>query len=47
MYGDIGNVIDGLFKVAFWALVISIPLALWKVVDIAIWFINHFEILFL
>jgi hypothetical protein len=33
-----------LFKMAAWALCISIPLALWKLVDIAIWLWAHVHI---
>lgn len=37
MYGDMGRGIDTLFKGMVTGLIISIPLALWKLWDIGVW----------
>ena len=40
MYPDIGPMIKGMFAL----LIVSVPLGLWKLVDIAIWLIDHVSV---
>ena len=41
--GNIGEAFKGLFIV----LLVMFPLAIWKVIDIALWVYKHFEVKFL
>lgn len=36
--------VDTLFKVGAWLLMISIPLGVWKMVDICVWIYEHVDI---
>lgn len=42
-YGGIGDGIVFTFKVLFAIAVISLPLALWKLWEIGIWFFSHIQ----
>lgn len=44
MCGDIGRGITELMVLMIWGLVISVPLAIWKLVEIVIWLFNHVSI---
>lgn len=44
MYGGIGRGITELMVLMIWGLVISVPLAIWKLVEIVIWLFNHVSI---
>jgi hypothetical protein len=41
MYGNLGDAIKNLVVFLVVSLVITFPLALWKLYDIFIWFKNH------
>lgn len=43
-YDNLGSGLAGLFKAGLWMIVISVPLALWKVIDIIIWLYKHITI---
>ena len=38
--------IEHLFKAVFWIMAVSVPLALWKVVEILVWAASHISISF-
>jgi len=40
MYPDIGRLIEGLLWIAY----ISVPLAIWKFIEIIIWVFSHLEV---
>lgn len=42
--GDIGDAIEAGFKFGLIVIAISVPLAIWKLVDIAIWIWNNVEV---
>lgn len=44
MYDGVGKAIDALFKFAIISAIISWPLAIWKLIEIAIWIFNHVSI---
>lgn len=44
MFGDLGDAIVGALRLMFWLLVAAIPLAIWKLVDIAIWLFSHVSV---
>jgi len=44
MYHNIGSAIDSFIKTSIILLVISIPLAVWKIVEIILWVYNHISI---
>lgn len=44
MDGNMFAGLDALMRLCFTALTISVPLAIWKVIDIAIWIWNHVEV---
>ena len=37
MYGDMGRGIDLLFKAMLISLIVSVPLALWKLIEVGVW----------
>ncbi len=42
-YGDISKVFDGiaiLFRIMLFSLLVSVPLAIWKLIDIVYWFVG-------
>ncbi len=42
-----GRAFDGLataFKVLIWTCAISVPLGLWKMVDLIVWFSHHINV---
>lgn len=44
---DYGHLFDGLerlFKIAAAIIIVSVPLAIWKLVDISMWIISHVKI---
>lgn len=43
-FNHIGQALESLFRAAAIALCISVPLAIWKAVDIAIWLFTHVRI---
>ena len=43
-FRHVGDGIVGAFQLMFWLLVASIPLAIWKLVDIGIWLFGHLTI---
>ncbi len=48
MHGSAFRYMDiaGAFRLMFWLLVAAIPLAIWKLVDIAIWAASHVSVSF-
>jgi hypothetical protein len=44
MVNDIGKAFDQLFANMIVVLFISIPLAIWKIVDIVVWVLHHISI---
>ena len=44
MYGDMGRGIDVLFKTMIAGLIISVPLAIWKLFEIGVWLWNNVKI---
>jgi hypothetical protein len=44
MYGDLGRGINTMFGAMLVGLIISIPLAIWKLVDIGIWIYNNVSV---
>lgn len=44
MVNGIGEALDQLFASMIWVLFISIPLAIWKIIDIIVWVWNHVSI---
>lgn len=40
MYGDLGEV----FNWVLYLLVVSVPLAIWKIIDIIIWLVEHVKV---
>ena len=45
-YSGIGRAIDATIKFSFGALCVSVPLAIWKLVDIAVWLYSNVQIEF-
>jgi hypothetical protein len=44
MYSGIGQSIDALYKFGKWYLLFSLPLSIWKIVDIAIWVFKNVRV---
>ena len=44
--GGIGEGIDALVQLCLFLLVVAVPLALWKLVDITFWLFHHVHISF-
>jgi hypothetical protein len=44
MYGNLGDAFIGLYRFMIFLLVIAVPLALWKLVEIVIWVFQHVQI---
>jgi hypothetical protein len=44
MYSDIGPAIDATVRCVFILFVTTVPLAIWKLVDIALWVYSHLEV---
>lgn len=42
--GNIGDGIDLVFRLMFYGLIVSVPLAIWKLVDVVIWIFANIEI---
>ena len=40
----LGEAIQALFTMIIVLLVVAVPLALWKLIDVAIWLYNHIEV---
>lgn len=40
-YGQMGRAVCGLIEWLAWSLLLVIPLALWKVIDIIVWVCHH------
>lgn len=43
-YGQIGEAFARLFQMMAYALVVFVPLGVWKLIDIVIWLFNHVSI---
>lgn len=43
-YSNIGKGIMSLIDALMWLALITVPLAIWKIIDIIIWLFHHFEI---
>jgi hypothetical protein len=43
-YSKIGEGLGKILKASFIIMCITVPLAAWKLIDIAIWLFNHIEI---
>jgi hypothetical protein len=41
MYGDLGRAIEALFYAIIVLVAIAVPLALWKLIDIALYLYDH------
>jgi hypothetical protein len=39
--GDIGKALSDLLSVMFWTVTISVPLGIWKAIEIIVWIWNH------
>ena len=46
MYGNLGAAFVESFKWGIMIICITIPLSIWKIIDIIIWIIKHFDITF-
>lgn len=44
MYEGIGKAFDALFRLMSVVIIISVPLAIWKVIDIIVWICKHITI---
>lgn len=44
MYHGLGEAFETLYFLVKWLLIIAVPLALWKLVDILVWLYNHVDI---
>lgn len=40
------NYIDDAIKLLFYVMVVTIPLALWKLIDIIIWCFEHIKVMY-
>ncbi len=45
-YDRIGDGLFGLMRLFMWAATLAVPLALWKLVDIAVWVCRHVSVSF-
>lgn len=45
-YDGIGEGLIGLMRLFMWTAVVSVPLAVWKLVDIAVWVCRHVSVSF-
>lgn len=43
---SLGRGIGELFDFLFWALALTVPLAIWKLIDIGIWLWQHIHVRF-
>ena len=43
MYSDLGPAIDATVRFCFIMFLTAVPLAIWKLIDIAIWVYSHLE----
>lgn len=41
---DLGRMVDNLVMSMFAVVAVSVPLAIWKIVDIIVWIIQHINI---
>jgi len=44
MFEEIGRTINNLFMTMFILLIIFLPLGIWKLIELILWFINHIRI---
>lgn len=44
MFGDVGRGLETLYTILLGICIVSVPLALWKAVDIVIWICNNVSV---
>lgn len=44
MFNGLSGQFNTLYNVVKWSLILSIPLALWKLFDIAVWIFTHVSV---
>lgn len=44
MYEGMGKAVDALYKALFASIIIAWPLAIWKIIEILIWIMDHVNI---
>lgn len=44
MFEGLGQGLEALYHVVKWTLIITVPLAIWKIIDVIVWLFNHIDV---